>query len=251
MRNIVKIEEHAMPLEHSQISNLCYELQDGFNADTCFGYLQAEGEHTQKYYVYPIPNGIVKQQFQQPNLEYALREGQGGLTRRQRYMIALTLASSFIQLQSTPWITSAWDKSSIMLTGRIRQGQEDTSEYKEPFLDHNFGQGAADGFRRHLFKRSFRSLGVTLVELCFGNVIDNHSARIRLPAGIETAELKAVLDADAAEKRVSEVTDEASEDFARAIDWCLSKHATLLETTDWRQEMYQQVVQRLCKVVSS
>jgi hypothetical protein len=103
------------------------------------------------------------------------------LSRHQRYQIASILASSVLQLQSTPWLTERLDKRHILFSKR---GVNIVPEH--PYIRHSFGSANATQLvprsvmnqaeLRFAVRNSLSSLGIVLLELCFGQVIENHSS---------------------------------------------------------------------------
>lgn len=231
-----------MNMSPHDVTDLCYELHDGIRLGDAFGYLQGK---TSRYEI-SLTGNELNHQLLQPSLGDLLHQTGKKLTRQQRCTISLTLASSFIQLQNTDWITSSWVKSSI--TFPEQTGFPDNSELNGPCVTHNLQEATIGDRNSDLTAQALSSLGITLLEMCFGSVIEDYPKRIKLPAVVETAEIKAAFDAAAAKKWVKDVTFEEGPDFAKAIEWCLSEHTTLLSTAGWRQEMFRQVVRPLYEV---
>lgn len=236
-------EERDNTHKHQLVTNICQEIDNGFKSETFSGYLQGETHH---YLIRPRPDWTHHQGAQQPSLEDILRHAEEKLTRRQRLTMSLTLASSFIQLQNTPWVTSFWQKSSIVFPEQT--SGTNTVKFDEPFITHKFRECVTAATGTSLPAQGLSSFGVTLLEICFGTVIEDHPRRPKLPSGTETADIKAAFDAMAAKYWLEDVADEAGPEYANGIAWCLSKHMTLLDKADWRQEMFQQVVRPLCEI---
>lgn len=224
------------------VTNICNKIMAGFNSDPCSEYLKSD-DHM--YYVFSRTSITNQPKMQQPSLEDIIRGSGINLSRRQRYTMSLNLVSSFIQLRKTPWITSSWQKSSIVFPEQ--KGYPDTSDLHEPFLTHRLRASPAFDEDSDLSTQDFSSLAVTLLELCFGEVIENHPKRPKLPPGVENDSIKAAFDAHAASFWLDEVTDDVGPDYRNAIAWCLSKHKTLCGP-DWRQEMFQQVIRPLYEI---
>ncbi|KAI0150958.1 hypothetical protein BJ166DRAFT_378472 [Pestalotiopsis sp. NC0098] len=229
-----------------RITNICHKLAEGFGSGTISGYLEGD---TCKYYMSSEPGSTSRLLPQQKSLEDMLLNAEKKPTRRQRYAISLILASSFLQLQNTQWITCLWQKSSIVFPEQ--KVGTDGVRIDAPFVAHNLRDGDTGDVESNLPAQGLSSLGVTLLELCFGNVIEDHPRRPKLPPELDTAEVKTALDAQAAACWLKDVTEEAGPDFTNAIGWCLSKHLTLHDKSGWRQEMLKQVVWPLCKISST
>lgn len=240
-------EKSQLALEHmagsitkdKHISSLCSILSENISGGDCIGYFEDEDR---RYFVHPnvpedLQNGLA------PISLGHILQGKAGppLTRRQRYSLALTLASSFIQLRDTPWISLPWNKYKIMFP--LQKDNQALIMLNEVSIAKDFttepdalpaisAQGDVNGLD---------SLGVILIELCFGQTIENHPSRKRLPQG-DNESLKGTYDFVAALEWLKEVNDEAGEDYADAVEWCLSKCRVLSSGKEWRKEMLQHVI---------
>jgi hypothetical protein len=228
---------------------------------TCHGYLQAHGK---RYYIYrddatgppPYPSNSSA-----ITLEKILHDAiRPRLTRRQRFALALTLASSFLQLAGTPWIKSHWTKSDVVFF----QDPEDPTVvvYERPFVCRDFlpadtfapVQGPPTPLPARLGDdtiRGFESLGIVLVELCFGTPIELHplcrqdveaqsSDSLRASPAWSPLHLVAAID------WLRDVTGEAGLGYAEAVSWCLTGSKTMDTTGDrWRSAMLEKVVEPL------
>jgi hypothetical protein len=177
------------------------------------------------------------------SLEELLRETCSfTLTRRQRYLIAFTLASSHLQLQSTPWITSHWSKKDILFL-------RDTTNPKrvlldQPYISRNFAPAPTPS--ENPDDRSLPSLGIMLLELCFGTALEDHESRRKYPLG---ATPNHFLDMAAALEWSLRVVEEAGPEFADAILWCLHNMPGSGDADGkldkWREELFLKVVEPL------
>ena len=102
------------------------------------------------------------------------------LSRRDRLYIVTLLSISLLQLHSTPWLAGTWTKKNIFLT-RVKEDPSapiDTSRlYVSPPMELdtaklNRTEDSADNATRYLF-----ALGVMLLELCFGNALEDNPVR--------------------------------------------------------------------------
>ena len=82
------------------------------------------------------------------------------LTRTERYEVASILASSFLQLQSTPWVRT-WTSDTVRVP---------LSACTEPFIVSRF-EHQANAVQQ---ERTFSAFAVLLLELCFGTPISAH-----------------------------------------------------------------------------
>ena len=170
------------------------------------------------------------------------------LKRRQRYRLALTLASSFVQLGGTAWLASnaagggeskdqqrtqqsetqplIWSKQSVHFLVPVNVDSA-------PFVERGFeapdgpdDRPVGDNTNDEMAViSSIATLGILLLELCFGTAIEAHPARLRFPRcddGSTPSHLRAAFDLVAALEWLKDVHDEAGADFADAVEWCLA-----------------------------
>jgi hypothetical protein len=92
------------------------------------------------------------------------------LSRQERYFIALTLASSLLQLHATPWLATRWSKKDILF---LRNGP-DSIIVDQPYISPQpFSQSPT----YHDTSKSISALGIMLLELCFGIALEDHEIR--------------------------------------------------------------------------
>ena len=162
-------------------------------------------------------------------------------TRRQRYSLALILASSFLQLLDTPWLPATWSKSDIVFT--VSVADSDVFALDQPHLSRGLVPQEKGQEKAAIFLQSLDLLGIVLLELCFGILLENHACRKRWPPGNNKTE-KIAFDFMAAREWQLEVNEEAGPDYSEAVAWCLgSNRSTPPEI--WRREMLHKVVQPL------
>ncbi|KAK7918486.1 hypothetical protein PG985_010360 [Apiospora marii] len=221
------------------IESLCSTFAKVGNPSHCLGYMQDDDI---RYYLYPDDsNGPRKSEVQLSQI--LCGEVQPPLTRRQRYRLALTLASSFVQLKDSLWMQAAWGKECVYFA---RGESDDVLLLDTPYITHNFdssvpkspevgqkpGQDIVSGMTY---------LGIILLELCFGSAIEHHPSRSRFPpAGDE--QTKSAFDLIAAMQWMTEVNEEAGENYTEAVEWCLLGCRTSPSDGSWRRTMVEKVV---------
>ncbi|KAF2193838.1 hypothetical protein K469DRAFT_549881 [Zopfia rhizophila CBS 207.26] len=164
---------------------------------------------------------------------------EGHLARRQRYSIALLLASSVAQLQFTPWLRAGITKDDVLF---FPYEDDDCSvSYHEPFIRQGFPLHYPGTSNAETNDYNFYSLGILLLELCFGRRLEDHPLRKKHPA--ETGEVKRAFDLMAALKWSQGVVDEGGDDYASAVKWCFwgSNNAN----QSWRGEIIKNVIRPL------
>lgn len=133
------------------------------------------------------------------------------LTRKQRYSIALTIASSHLQLHSTPWIASHWLKTDIFF-----HLSNDGPILDQPYVSQYFTSASTSLPTPTSNTDPLSSLGILLLELCFGIPLEEHPTRLKYPA-----QAKPFLDLAAAFEWSPRATAEAGAEFGDAIVWCM------------------------------
>ncbi|KAH8685345.1 hypothetical protein BGZ61DRAFT_58203 [Ilyonectria robusta] len=223
------------------ISNLCTALEQ--SEGSCCGYLS---DDNCRYYVYTVSRESV-QVIPSVTLDQIL-DGRviSQPTRTQRYNVSLILASSFLQLLESPWMTTPFRKTDILFLGDLTKSGVFVLD--QPHINRDFSTGP-EGTTSESAKRgdnvtdSLDHLGILLLELCFGNVLEKQACRKSWPAGGDARE-KAVFDVMAARNWQCQVNEEAGPDYAEAVGWCLGGNRSS-QPERWRHDMLQKVIQPL------
>lgn len=149
------------------------------------------------------------------------------LTRMQRYSIAATLASSLLQLETTPW-AQTWESRDVHFA------HDTVLEYDKPFFLARLDVKSTskdDGFK---------ALGTLLLELCFGKPLDHHVLWDQ-PA-FAMAKTNPMMRHFVAHEWLKDVEGEAGEQYANAVRFCLQQAPTSLKDEKWRGDFAQSVV---------
>ncbi|KAK7425124.1 hypothetical protein QQX98_000038 [Neonectria punicea] len=103
------------------------------------------------------------------------------LTRRERYLIGLTLASSYLQLKSSPWIHHQWSKRDIVFPRN--EVSPNCIQVDQPYISRHFKDAdnaqTVPTVRLDHNDRTLVSLGIMLLELCFGTALEESETRRR------------------------------------------------------------------------
>lgn len=167
-------------------------------------------------------------------------------TRRQRVALAFILSSSFLQLLESPWLSASWQKSDVMFfEDPVHPG---VFKLNEPHLDNCLQRKsdvgpATETSRRMQLSSSLETLGIVLLELCFGKLLAEQPCRLKYSTtGDSTVER--ALDIQAAKEWHGEIEEEAGHDYSVAVGWCLGG---ILSTPPdrWREAMHGKVVHPL------
>ncbi|KAH4061771.1 hypothetical protein HBI67_196760 [Parastagonospora nodorum] len=207
------------------IKDLCSVLNS--TCPDCLGFLQVD-EH--RFELYPWEHASSVSHLGTVSLEQLLSSTYT-LTRHKRYSLALTLASSYLQLSATPWLNPHLRKKSIVFL-------EDPTEPGSARLDQPYicedvlstvDMSATD---------TLSCLGIRLLELCFGVPIEATKLRKQFPPCDAAGAPQ--LDYAAAIRWSRLVAEEAGPEFAEAVKWCL--HTEMLSETSWRTDLWQHVI---------
>jgi hypothetical protein len=149
------------------------------------------------------------------------------LTRMQRYSIAATLASSLLQLETTPW-AKTWESRDVHFA------HDTTLEYDKPFFLSRLDatSTAKDD--------SFKALGTLLLELCFGKPLDQHV--LWQQPGFAMAKTNPMMRHFVAHEWLKDVEGEAGEQYANAVRYCLQQAPAALNDEKWRTDFAESVV---------
>lgn len=177
------------------------------------------------------------------------------LSRLERYSIAVTLASSLLQLYSSPWIGEAWSKYEIYFLiaaeGSMRPVLVDKPYITRKFTSYS-PQSSIDSISekpgRNASTKSIQALGIMLLELCFGEAIEDQPIRSKYlgPDG----QPNDMTDFCTAQHWLQhDALGEGGPDFYEAIRRCLfcafGPKSTDLEDDELRSAIYSEVVEPL------
>ncbi|OAK94976.1 hypothetical protein IQ06DRAFT_297873 [Phaeosphaeriaceae sp. SRC1lsM3a] len=170
------------------------------------------------------------------------RDSTSRLTRRQRYSIALLIASSVAQLHANSWLNTSLTKKDVLL---LPCAGDDSSDLRchEPFIRQGFPLNATSP-DTDSDDRNFTSLGIILLELCFGERLEDNPLRKQHP--LVTEEIRQALDLQAAMQWAPSVQEEGGDDYASAVRWCFLPNVQHTKGS-WRLEIIKNVIRPLEK----
>jgi hypothetical protein len=209
----------------AMIKDLCSAL--AANCPGCIGFLEAD---EYRFVLYPESRITSIRSPRTISLDQILCNAKS-LTRRKRYFLSLTLASSYLQLGATPWLNTRLQKESIVFL-------QDPNEPQSTMLDLPYIRQEISRISSPPATDVISSLGIRLLELCFGVALEATEFRKQLPIGDEI--LAPLFDYTAAIQWSRLVCEEAGPEFAEAIEWCL--YAKTLSDNNWRKELWQHVI---------
>lgn len=168
------------PRPDVEINDLCITLKDLSPNATGLGYLF--DHEKQKHELSCLTEEVAdSESLDLISLEKLLAiDGHLKLTRQERYKIACVLASSLLQLQTTPWLSKNLNKNNIFF-----YHHENEVLIDQPYINHSFpstktsnqssGNAAAEGQSHTPPRESLISLGILLLELCWGQAIERQT----------------------------------------------------------------------------
>lgn len=210
-----KVSHSDPPDVLPRIADLCYEMS-GLSQDDCWLGLLADQYCADQYCVFVSkrPTNLSNNGLFVP-LEALLIAPQSKPDRKERYEMAMTIASSHLQLRSSSWLEGGWSNRDIyfaMENGKPRFGQ--------PYLRRSF---AAPSSITTLpaFDLTFATLALVLIELCFGKILADtpYRAKHLSPNGPTNS----VQDREAAWEWAKDVVRESGQEYFNAVQWCLGK----------------------------
>ncbi|RMZ09793.1 hypothetical protein D0864_01420 [Hortaea werneckii] len=241
----------SQPLDsHEVVANLmqeglCKTLSNAVTTSTCFGYLHDEHDDVQ-YRIYPDSGSDQGSQVS-VSVSTALKpDFRPPFYRTLRYGLALKLAIAQLRFHPSPWMPRAWSLDEISLShGNSPAGIVD---FETPHVIAGIDNQAMTSDRHSPRDETFWSLGIVLLELCFGKRLETHdlwsSSFARNP--LDPFQRLAI-----AQEWARDVELEADTDFAEAVLWCLQRAPIDASRNEWRNEYVQSVIQPLGRCCQS
>ncbi|KAF2814361.1 uncharacterized protein BDZ99DRAFT_554877 [Mytilinidion resinicola] len=183
------------------------------------------------------------------SLRQILRDSK--FTRQDRLRLAVTLASSVLQLHETPWLED-WGKGNIFFIER-----SGSILYNHPFVSQHVNQGAQasqsspipTSMSRIIRNPTLFSLGVFLIELWYGKSLQELHKPEDGP--ISSGDLSADMRTQwyTADRIVDELYSDAGEKYSDAVRRCIRCNfdcrASSLDDVAFQKEVFQRVVSQL------
>jgi hypothetical protein len=163
--------------------------------------------------------------------------GTDDLHRVQRCQIASTLASSHLQLHSSPWLHHVWSSENILLPA-TQDASNARAISTEPYV---LADLAATPTSWPSKDPSFTSLGIVLLELCFDQRFTENKLWQKYPGKEDDSLIRLAI----AQKLAERVAEEAGDDYSTAVSWALKQAPVNLTDDSWRVDFAENVVQPL------
>lgn len=164
-----------------KINDLCSTMK-GLDPDVEFFGCLSDNEHQEHEVRWIKDTRQVPPSLGEISLERLLTSnGHLKLSRQKRYKLASIVASSLLQLHATPWLTEKLEKKNIFF---YHQGPDILAE--EPYISHKFvalkpgdsvpQEPNTTGVLPMNPRKTLPCLGILLLELCFGEAIENQQS---------------------------------------------------------------------------
>lgn len=233
----VDLDLHNHDLRSMSNQCICSILTDYYHNHVPFKISLQSDEY--RYHASPASTAVnCSPTLDKISLDKVLHAGPGeGLSRRQRFLTAHVIASSMLELHSTPWLESSWNKTDIVFFSNSTNSAE--KQFGPPYLSRNLDNDSkSQPDKSHDLVSE--SLGVVLLELCYGTRLEefniyktfpvrpeqpNHSFRLRIATAL-----------------CENVVDEAGPEMQAAIKWCLKNRRSDINEHKWRREFFSVVV---------
>ncbi|TAQ86665.1 hypothetical protein B7494_g5026 [Chlorociboria aeruginascens] len=239
-----------------EIKDLCSTLFDKNIDATCLGYLT--DDQKRQHELRPIKDAPP---FSADDTLISLdiilsNKADIRLNRQERYKVASVLATSLLQLQTTPWLADKMEKKNIFF---YRRGSKVLIEH--PYISHAFKSNKTKPLPRPInttsptpatrfaARNSLSHLGILLLELCFGQAIENQDFRKSYlgPDG----KANEVTDYMTARDWTEMVCDEEPmlEPIIRCCVFCIFEEKANWENKKFVQAVYASVVDPLERII--
>ena len=229
----------------TEITDLCTTIASMQPSCSQLGCLR-DTDH--QYHIYSLPEeeGPSSTTIETITLETLLsRMSPIRLSRRQRYSMALKLASSHLQLHDSPWL-GKWSKKDILFYTQ----SSNIILTEHPYISKSFLSETVPTSQPSTYllaDHGMSTLGILLLELCFGIALEDHEIRRNFVSldGQPNPGLDLVAAMQWCDRYAN---DEAGPEFAGAIHWCLrNPTARTMGANEqgWREELFTQVVEPL------
>lgn len=223
-----------------RIDSLCRTLLATHQKDCCLGVLE---EEAWQHHVYSVAGPASTAQISTTASLNDIINAARRIAPRQKCILALTLASSVLQLHDTPWLPRAWETKDIYFL-KNRDGNVIPSQFYVSRTFTSASQVAAAVRRRRLVKNeTVFALGVALLELAHGASI----LSFKQPEDLnEDGREDSMTEVSIATRLARELNNYESENYARAVLRCITctfdTFAFGFDDHEFREAFYQAVV---------
>ncbi|MCJ1402491.1 hypothetical protein MMC11_005711 [Xylographa trunciseda] len=241
-----------------EIHDLCSALQHMQREEQCLGFLL--DQQRQRHEIYPLAKAhATSDTGETVTLENILTSQSQPwspdensvpprLTRRERMSLAVTLASSAIELLNTPWLGRDWNKKYIAFL-KARRGSPRSIAVEQPYVSQSQSR-TMDPQPLDSMTSTIFSLGVMLLELWFGEALEDQPFRSQYlgPDGCATDFTDLSTAAVWHRQILEDAGPQLSEAIRSCIFWSFRPQASGSAETELREAMFTEVLQPLERI---
>jgi hypothetical protein len=249
----------ARPTAEIKIQDLCETVyKPSKTLDTYIGYLP-DGQHYHEFRCLAgdaSSNAIYEEDFISLATILSSHSKSMRLNRYERYKVAGIIASSLLQLHDAPWLATKLRKENIFFPC---DWNENKVKAEQPYLAHSFlstkyHKSNLESTRRANsttnVKKSLNDLGIILLELCFGQCIEEQLIRENfLVDGKEHTNTDYLTALEWAE--MVQEQEPALDHVIKACMFCIFEEKPSWDNPKFTQDVYTSVVEPLEKIVSN
>jgi len=245
-------------LSITKIENLCYMFQQANETDACLGFL---ADKQRRHHIYSVSRPVLGCAPQESITLHDLLcqterspEVSGvvdtlDLTSRDKFLLAFTLASTVLQLQSTPWLDRQWGVKDILFIPGAGSSLADNSYITKSFSNKSQQimdfRGTSKPSNPFIQNEAIFALGVVLLELSFGKSLRD----LETAADLDGQRNRTIYtDALIAKRLANKVSlregDRYGDAFRRCVNGLDVRDANF-DNKDYRQAVYRYIVKPL------
>lgn len=159
------------------IHDLCNTIRALVAVNECFGFL-VDGKSKKHQLFATDRSEIIKSKYL-VSLDEVLNWDARLFSRRQRMTVATVLTSSLLELSQTLWLAQSWSRRDIYF---VRPNDGSEIIFHQPYIIQDFKSSLRNTTKKNTETQNqqkdaalrlfLRSLGIVLIELCFGTTIE-------------------------------------------------------------------------------
>ena len=245
--------QHEIDYDCDSISDMCSTLCASRESKKAMGFLVDEDDNKHKHYLYRANTKIGPETRSKSLGDLLSCSGHGPLTaalsKGDRLRIAVTLASSVLQLDGTSWLKTQWSSKDIFFHEKNNRANDPSYSY--PYLSWKLCMtdtkvpGNFDSLFRgnHVIRSEVLfALGLTLIELCFGKTL----SEMRVPEDGDPNE--ATTEMNTTNRLCSSVYSEMGTSYGDVVLRCLRQPFDVgvrdmsLDNEELQQKVFDEIV---------
>ena len=226
----------------SRITDICTAMHGICGVKQRLGFLTDESVGQHRHDIYFVDEQI-RPDMDAKSLEFVLKVSQQNLpgfslSRRDRLYIAVTLASSVLQLDGTSWLKQKWRSGDILfLPSEGKRPMTSRMDYSHPYVSWKVPAEDEDTkliadkeqtlVTRQIRNEDLFALGITLIELS----LKQNLSEMRIPEDIQSTE--AMTNFNTAIRLVDKVYNESGTRYGDVVQRCLTCPFNLRDLRDF------------------